>query len=1097
MISLAERAGSRPRAFPWVRNILEQAQDGRHLAQVLLLSQTREFVSWDRLRQSCEAAVKDLEFVTACQDKIEDAKTTLNRMRAMLPAYLPYLNASRRPNLDNIWLSAAEATVILGRRLDKPPTSDKTAPAPTRDELEQLNGDLTAATVTVKSSFEQLERPFQSDSVREILGQIESKPDPQAAAEIEALLSTPFLTVEDRAALWSGARVLERRLGELPVRGDTPTADSVTDARRADIARSQIARRGKRLAALLYLTGADAIAANLSGAVELTKELNALNRAPGKDESTHTSDLAQNWAGLAKVAALTYDRLTQALDQRGKVEGNDRVGWVAPAFIFSPESGSTRQDREQDALANWSWLAEHYRHQSRDLHEELDPLQFYDNAAQDCPGTGEPGSEVYLVLSRPSAAIPTVSALQPQATVSVQIDGGPMLLDRPQKVRLGTLQVDDPRLGVSLQTPAEVELSPQKPVALAAFKVEWNEERGRPDAAPPKGFILQATPANGRSFHLLVPVSFEWKAIFPKLALSTTKDKLTEVPSDRFALRTLPGRQPFYVFVKNPSQTTPREVIVEIMAGSEVLASSGAKALLLPEKHTISVPGFGAPAPKEGQPLPEAPAGLRLRLRDGAPGAGQEFDVLPLAPTIALPEEYVQVTVARFTPAGPGGENQLKVNLRALPTMTGPPCPVELVLPKDKELFPLLQGDPQGKLSGLLEIGKDLTLTADAIRLGLGGSETGIFQLNVDGVKRAMWFKAKFVQVGGIQTANEELTPPRVRFRTERIVKPRQPAQLRLSFEVDKVPPLATLAFNLGTQVGGSFVSDIAFRERPPKKRHIGFDPHGDEGALLFEAAIEDWEELHDVRGIRGKRQARAFLLGAGDKPLADSGVVEIVLDDLPPRITEMELPGEIEEGNPALDIRCTVTPSACRVTDVDFVVGTKEAAEADFTKADADGKMTKAKMVQDNDQRIWKARLPVPKEAPGKLVISARATSEVGLTDIRSQAVAVRGRPAPAAAEAAGKMAPKPGSIEGTVVEAGVARGGFTVYLVDPKAKDPAKSAKEVKTKDDGGFVFAEVTPGEYILICQNPESKRLDRATVTVEAGAVARKKLELLLP
>ncbi|MGA9922416.1 MAG: carboxypeptidase-like regulatory domain-containing protein [Isosphaeraceae bacterium] len=1093
-IGLAEKAGSRPRAFPWVRKILEQAQNGRHVAQVLLLSQARDFVSWEKVREVCDQVSKDFDFVTACQDRIEEAQTTLNRTRAMLPAYLPFLHATLRPNLENNWLSAAEATVVLDRLLLEPGGNDGSS-SPAREDLEQLNNDLTAAIRNVKTSLEQLERPFQADNVSELLSQIESRPEPQTAVEIEALLTTPFLTVSDRSALWRGLGALDRKLGELPVRGDMTTAESEADDGRADIAHRQVARRAKQLAALLYLTGADAMAANLGGAVELNREVNALNRAPGKDEPSHTSDLAQNWAGLAKVAALVYDKLSQMMNQRGKLDGDDRVGWIAPAFLLSLDSSPTRQDRERRALSNWSWLAEHYRHQSHDLHEEQEPSQFYENAAQDCPGTGEPRSETSLAMSLPQSTIPTVSASQPSAAITVQIDAGAAAPDATQKVDLTSFQVDDPRLEVRPPDPAEVEVSPQKP-ATVTVRVAWDEAKGRPDTPPPKGFILQARLASKRSFHLLVPVHFEWKSIFPKIELSSTQDKLTEVPLDRFALRTLPGRQQFYAFVRNPSQTTPREVIVEVMAGREVIASSGAKALALPEKSTLPVPGFGPPPPKEGQPLPEAPADLQLRLRDGAPGGSQVYDVQPLAPRILLPEEYVQVTAAQFTPAGPGGENQLKVNLRALPAMTGPPCPVELVLPKDKELFPSLLGDPQGKLSGELEAGKDLTLTADAIKLGLGGSESGIFQLNIDGFKRSMWFRTNFVQVGGIQRAQEEQSPARVHFRTERIVKPKQPAQLRVTFEVDKVPPKATLAFNLGTQVGGRFDSDILFRDKSPKKRHIGFDPHGDGGALLFEAAIGDWEEIYDVPGIRGKRQARAFLLGARDQILAETGVIEIVLDDLPPQIVEMELPAEIEEGTPTLEGSCTVKPSASGVTDVDFVVDTKKASEADFIKADADGKITKGKM-KDNDQRVWKARLPIPKDATGRLMITARATSGVGLTGTLSQAVAVRGKPAPPAADGAGKPPAKPGSIEGTVSEAGVPRGGFTVYLFDPKAKDPQKPVKEARTKDDGSFSFPEVTPGEYILICQNPETKRLDRPSVTVEAGAVTRKKLDLFLP
>ena len=87
-----------------------------------------------------------------------------------------------------------------------------------------------------------------------------------------------------------------------------------------------------------------------------------------------------------------------------------------------------------------------------------------------------------------------------------------------------------------------------------------------------------------------------------------------------------------------------------------------------------------------------------------------------------------------------------------------------------------------------------------------------------------------------------------------------------------------------------------------------------------------------------------------------------------------------------------------------------------------------------------------------------------------------------------------QPESIHGMVVEAGVPRGGFTVYLLDPKTNEPEKSTT---TRDDGSFAFTGITPGEYLLICQNPETKRLDRPSVTVEAGTITHTKLDLLLP
>ena len=48
------------------------------------------------------------------------------------------------------------------------------------------------------------------------------------------------------------------------------------------------------------------------------------------------------------------------------------------------------------------------------------------------------------------------------------------------------------------------------------------------------------------------------------------------------------------------------------------------------------------------------------------------------------PAEYVQVVDVRFVPAGEGGgTGRLTVTLRASAPLSGPPCPVELVLPQD------------------------------------------------------------------------------------------------------------------------------------------------------------------------------------------------------------------------------------------------------------------------------------------------------------------------------------------------------------------------------------------------------------------------------
>ena len=150
----------------------------------------------------------------------------------------------------------------------------ETASALTREQMEQLNNELTATIRDLRFPLEQLERPFLHDSVRELIRQSEAaRPDPQVAVEIEAILVTPFPTAADRAALWSAGAALDLRLAALPPRADTPSSSPGTEDGRVDLARSQVTSRATRLAALMYLTGEEATAKNLGAGVELSKEV--------------------------------------------------------------------------------------------------------------------------------------------------------------------------------------------------------------------------------------------------------------------------------------------------------------------------------------------------------------------------------------------------------------------------------------------------------------------------------------------------------------------------------------------------------------------------------------------------------------------------------------------------------------------------------------------------------------------------------------------------------------------------------------------------------------------------------------------------------
>ena len=107
---------------------------------------------------------------------------------------------------------------------------------------------------------------------------------------------------------------------------------------------------------------------------------------------------------------------------------------------------------------------------------------------------------------------------------------------------------------------------------------------------------------------------------------------------------------------------------------------------------------------------------------------------------------------------------------------------------------------------------------------------------------------------------------------------------------------------------------------------------------------------------------------------------------------------------------------------------------KADFEKAVAENRTIKAR-TGDPEGRDWSATLPVPADAPAKLVVTARFTTGVGLTAFKSDEVAVIDPPKP---EDMKPAAAKLGAITGTVKEGDRPQPGLRVYLLDPMAAQP-----------------------------------------------------------
>ena len=93
--------------------------------------------------------------------------------------------------------------------------------------------------------------------------------------------------------------------------------------------------------------------------------------------------------------------------------------------------------------------------------------------------------------------------------------------------------------------------------------------------------------------------------------------------------------------------------------------------------------------------------------------------------------------------------------------------------------------------------------------------------------------------------------------------------------EVDNPGPGSSLEIVLGRSQSGSFEPEEIRRFPTAQHRRIGFAPGGPDGALLFEAAADDWSTTLDLTGIEGSRLLRARLLDA------DGNEVEVVSQPL------------------------------------------------------------------------------------------------------------------------------------------------------------------------------------------------------------------------
>ena len=142
-------------------------------------------------------------------------------------------------------------------------------------------------------------------------------------------------------------------------------------------------------------------------------------------------------------------------------------------------------------------------------------------------------------------------------------------------------------------------------------------------------------------------------------------------------------------------------------------------------------------------------------------------------------------------------------------------------------------------------------------------------------------------------------------------------------------------------------------------------------------------------RALRGPRSLYAYLSDAQGREPIDTWGMTLVFDDEPPHDPQIiDLPNEIEPTATSLTAKATVTPPVSKIKDVSFLVN--PGVRGDFAKAEAENKLIPGKLSA-STLDTWEAVIPVPKGASGKLVVSVRFTSGVGLTGLAHGELSVR----------------------------------------------------------------------------------------------------------
>lgn len=1064
--ALGENAFRQAPSLPNYQVLLLEAAQMQHAGEIRLWS--RGYASLDDAKKHLTMACARFEHLVQLNEQWRLHEALVDEALAELPGYLGTLESLA--NLRPAWDQAVVSAQALAEMLEAPSDESMKSPLRWQDQVKRLSVRLDGAQIharLLQQSLQALRQPFTKEQLLRLERKCRSpQADFSTRRTAEALLCTaaPIFRAEDRAALCQASRALSRRLHEETLSLDRHNDKSrlsanltETKTATAEDVQRQVDWRVRSRLALLSLAG-------VSGERLQPIRLELERAKKTNNGMAHWCALGTMLQRVTSVEAAQQYRHETALPRR------ERLAWLLPPLEHFPAIDDAEippavqrfqaiRERHERGLREFQrYLTNEYHGLNLETAGIRATRGYYARFLQTAGPPGQEESHLRLTVAE---SVNPLTETKPHAEVQVEVTR-PKTSARSGSVELRIQAPHDAWLEV---TPEKATLPPQstaksRPISeKVALKVSRKPLADRSEQPAPLGFLIEAH-YEGRRYHQVVATPLPQRTQTVQILVSADA-QAADGGLDEIRVRPGETKQPYGICLKNLTNRT-QLVHVEVSAGATVLHASRQPLTLAPD----SVQTIALEETDKGT-VPDFRGLLQVRALDAE--RQKVLCVKTFAVEILAPHEYVEVDRVTYTPGGTSN-NKWMAQVQSARPVPGPAIAAELVLPRRRNPGLVVGG---GTL--LVEVParskESRMLFAEKIRLPGDAAQEGPVYLNIDGVPRAFVYRTTFSHDG---ESREPQKDERLALRLNAPASVMVGVNCLVDIEVDNAPRGATLDVALGrVDESGSFSAEVVREFADTKKKRVTLKTAKD--ALVFTASIQDWTATFDTRSVAGKRVLRARLLNASGKEIRAASQ-PLVIDNSPP-VVRILPPAVKAQRGATLQVQARGLDDESGIAQVSFFLGQPSKGEI------PPGTMARKGILSGLDANVWTTKLPVPMDHKGPLLVSVHVVNGAGMSSVDTATIEVLDRET---------VKTGLGKIHGTVVEGPRLQSNVLVTLTDEQGKEIAST----RTGPDGRFLFEQLAPGRYRVICVKPESQRRAVQILIVEPGTTARPELMLTL-